>query len=87
MQPKLSVQEPPKLELNVLPSHLKYVYLSDFSTLPMIISAELMKDQEEQLIVVLKKFKKVIGWTIANIRGISASFCKHKIILEEDERA
>ena len=53
----------------------------------MIISAELTKDQEEQLIVVLKKFKKAIGWTIADIRGISPSFCMHKVILEEGERA
>ncbi len=44
VQPKLSIEEPPKLELKVLPSHLKYIYLGDSSTLPMIISAELMKD-------------------------------------------
>ena len=60
VQPKLSIEEPPTLELKVLPSHLKYVYLGDCSTLPMIISAELKKDQEEQLIAILKKFKKVI---------------------------
>ncbi|KAA3487296.1 reverse transcriptase [Gossypium australe] len=65
---ELSIEKPPKLELKVLPSDLKYVYL------------------EEQLIVVLKKFKRAIGWTIADIRGISPSFCMHKIILEEGER-
>ncbi len=67
MQPKLSIEELPKLELKVLPSHLKYVYLGDCSTLHVIISAKLTKDLDEQLIVVLKKFKKVIGWTIADI--------------------
>ena len=55
VQPKLSIEEPPTLELKVLPSHLKYVSLGDFSTLPVIILAELTEDQEEQLIVVLKK--------------------------------
>ncbi len=87
LQPKLSIEEPPKLELKALPFHLKYVYLGNYSTFPMIISAELTKDQEEQLIVVLKKFKKAIGWTIADIRGISPSFFRHKIILEEGERS
>ncbi|KAA3473743.1 Retrovirus-related Pol polyprotein from transposon 297 family [Gossypium australe] len=74
------------LELEVLPSHLKYVYLGDCSTLPTVISTELTKNQEEQLITILKKFKKAIGWTIVDIRGISP-FCMHKIILEEGERA
>ena len=74
MQPKLSIEEQTKIELKVLLSHLKYIYLGDCSTLPMIISAELTKDQEEQLIFVLKKFKKAIGWTIADIRGISPYF-------------
>ncbi|KAA3487123.1 Transposon Ty3-I Gag-Pol polyprotein [Gossypium australe] len=41
---------------------------------------------EEQLIEVLKKFKKTIGWTLVDIRGISPSFCMHKIILEEGEK-
>ncbi|XP_052485157.1 uncharacterized protein LOC128040449 [Gossypium raimondii] len=44
------------------------------------------KRQEEQLIEVLKKFKTVIGWTIANIKGIIPSICMHKIILEESEK-
>lgn len=72
-QHKLSINERPKLKLKVLPSHLKYVYLGNNFTLPMIVSAELTEHQEEQL---------VIGWTIVDIRSISHSFCMHKIILE-----
>lgn len=86
LQPKFSIEEPPNRELKVLSSHLKYVYLGDCSILPVIILAKLTKDQEEQLIAVLKKFKKAIGWSIADIRGISHSFCMHKIILEEGEK-
>ncbi|XP_070018096.1 uncharacterized protein [Nicotiana sylvestris] len=37
-------------------------------------------------LAVLQKRKKVIGWTLADIRGTSPVFCMHKIILEEDER-
>ncbi|XP_062085631.1 uncharacterized protein LOC133791729 [Humulus lupulus] len=65
--PKPSIEEPPELELKVLPSHLRYAYLGPSSNLPVIISAELSHDQEEKLIEVLRKFKKAIGLTIADI--------------------
>ncbi|KAA3470744.1 gag-asp_proteas domain-containing protein [Gossypium australe] len=51
-QMKLSIEEPPKPELKVLPYHLKYVYLGNDSTFPMIISTELTEHQEKQLIEV-----------------------------------
>ncbi|XP_070019024.1 uncharacterized protein [Nicotiana sylvestris] len=35
-------------------------------------------------LAVLQKWKKAIGWTLADIRGISPAFCMHKIILEDD---
>ena len=35
--PKLSVDEPLALEFKPLPSHLRYAYLGEFSTLPVII--------------------------------------------------
>ena len=66
-QPKVSIEEPPKLQLKVFPSHLKYVYLGNSSTLPVIVSAELTTKQEEKLILVLKQFKKAIRWTIDDI--------------------
>ncbi|KAL5549524.1 hypothetical protein UlMin_004755 [Ulmus minor] len=84
--PKSSVEEPPVLEMKPLSSHLRYAYLGDSSTLPVIISASLTKEQEAQLLEVLKKFKKAIGWTLADIKGISPSFCLHKILLENNEK-
>ncbi|XP_062089289.1 uncharacterized protein LOC133795851 [Humulus lupulus] len=51
--PKPSIEEPPELELKVLPSHLRYAYLGPSSTLPVIISAELSHDQEEKLLEIL----------------------------------
>ncbi|XP_062118572.1 uncharacterized protein LOC133832214 [Humulus lupulus] len=65
--PKPSIEEEPELELKVLPSHLRYAYLGPSSTLPVIISAQLSHDKEEKLLKVLRKFKKAIGWTIADI--------------------
>ncbi|KAL5561252.1 hypothetical protein UlMin_030999 [Ulmus minor] len=84
--PKFSVDESPALELKPLPSHLRYAYLGDFSTFLVIISALLTEEQEVQLLKVLKKFKKAIGWTLADIKGISPSFCMHKILLEDNEK-
>ncbi|XP_062113969.1 uncharacterized protein LOC133824977 [Humulus lupulus] len=52
--PKPSVEEPPQLELKPLPSHLKYVYLGDNDTLPVIISSCLESIAEESLLRLLK---------------------------------
>lgn len=49
--PKASVDEPPALELKPLPSHLRYAYLGEVSTLPVLISALLTEEQEEQLLI------------------------------------
>ncbi|KAI5313264.1 hypothetical protein L3X38_042438 [Prunus dulcis] len=75
--------KPPKLELKPLPSHLKYAYLVEFETLPVIIASDLTPLEEEKLIRVLKEFKSAIGWSIADIKGISATMCMHRILLEE----
>ena len=71
---KPSIEEPPQLELKLLPNHLKYAFLGNSSELPVIISASLTLEQEEKLLRVLREHKKAIGWTIADIRGISPSF-------------
>ncbi|KAL5554123.1 hypothetical protein UlMin_041524 [Ulmus minor] len=84
--PKSSIEEPPTLELKPLPSHLRYAYLGEVSTLPVIISAQLSETQEGKLLKVLRKFKKAIGWTLADIKGISPSFCMHKILLEDGSK-
>ncbi|XP_012458193.1 uncharacterized protein LOC105778985 [Gossypium raimondii] len=51
--PRPSVEEPPTLELKPLPQHLKYEYLGDNSTLPILISAKLTFEQEVNLLEVL----------------------------------
>ncbi|KAL5580265.1 hypothetical protein UlMin_012707 [Ulmus minor] len=84
--PKSSVEEPPTLELKPLPPHLRYAYLGEVSTLPVIISAQLTETQEDQLLKVLRKFNRAIGWTLADIKGISPSFCMHKILLEDSSK-
>ena len=41
-----SVKQPPQLEQKPLPSHLRYAYLGESSTLPVIISASLTTVEE-----------------------------------------
>ncbi|KAI3684649.1 hypothetical protein L6452_33874 [Arctium lappa] len=78
-----SVISPPDLELKQLPSHLKYAFLGEENKLPVIISSTLNLHQEKQLVDMLKSHTKAIGWTIADLKGISPSICQHKIILED----
>ncbi|CAN6547365.1 unnamed protein product [Malus baccata var. baccata] len=78
-----SVIQAPVLELKPLPDHLKYVFLGDNETLPVIVSSSLTTIEEEKLIRVLKDHKTTIGWTLADIRGISPTTCMHRILLEE----
>ncbi|XP_057784322.1 uncharacterized protein LOC131001771 [Salvia miltiorrhiza] len=81
-----SVVKPPKLDLKVLPQHLKYVFLGEDNTLPVIISNELSAEQEVRLVSLLKMHKSAIGWTIADIKGISPSTCMHRILLEPNSK-
>lgn len=80
---KPSLKQALELELKVLPTHLKYVYLGDGNTLPVIISSALSLEHEFALLNVLTKYIRAIGWTLADIRGISPTSCMHKIRLEE----
>ncbi|KAL4295954.1 hypothetical protein GQ457_12G013970 [Hibiscus cannabinus] len=84
---KPSTEQPPKLELKQLPEQLKYVYLGENETLPVIISFKLQATQEEKLIETLRQQKEALGWTIADIKGISPTICMHKILLEDNHKS
>ncbi|KAI3462370.1 hypothetical protein Pfo_019033 [Paulownia fortunei] len=64
-------------------NHLRYSFLGESSTLPIIISTALNEEQEEKLLRVLRDHKTALGWSIADIKGISPSICIHKILMEE----
>ncbi|KAL8108518.1 hypothetical protein AgCh_024828 [Apium graveolens] len=42
--------------------------------------------EEDKLLRILREFKSAIAWTIADIKGISPSYCMHKILLEEGSK-
>nr|GEU95981.1 reverse transcriptase domain-containing protein [Tanacetum cinerariifolium] len=81
---KSSIEEPSKLELKELSSHLEYAYLEGVDKLPVIISKDLKVDEKEALLKVLKSHKRAIAWKIIDIKGISPRIYTHKILMEED---
>ena len=54
--------------------------------MPVILSAYLTDVQVERVLRVLRDRVRALGRSIADIRGISSSFCMHKILLEEDSK-
>jgi len=82
----LSSTSPPKLELKPLPENLKYACLGDDETLPVIISNALTSEQEDRLIKVLREHSEVLGWTLADLKGLSPPLCSHKITLESNAK-
>ncbi|KAK0580012.1 hypothetical protein LWI29_035005 [Acer saccharum] len=82
----LAKDPPPKLELKELPTTLKYVYLGENETYPVIVASELKDEEEKRLIEVLQKHKSAIGWSLEDIKGISPTVCMHKIFLEEEAK-
>ena len=84
--PKLSIEEAPKLELKQLPAHLRYAFLGDNSTLPVILSSALSDAQVHLALEVLKKRKKAMGWQMADLHGISPALCMHRIFMEEGHK-
>ncbi|GJS84574.1 zinc finger, CCHC-type containing protein [Tanacetum coccineum] len=71
-------------ELKSLPNHLEYAYLQGDKSFSIIISSKLSEKEKILLFQVLEKRKGAIAWKISNIKGISPSFCTHKILMEDD---
>ena len=66
-----------------LPKHLRYAFLGDSYTFPVIVVASLTPEEGEKLLRVLREHRTALGWTIFDIKGISPSICMHKILMEE----
>nr|GFC82223.1 reverse transcriptase domain-containing protein [Tanacetum cinerariifolium] len=81
---KLSVDEPPEVELKDLPHHLEYAFLEGDNKLPVIIAKELGSEEKAALIKVLKSHKRAIAWKLFDIQDINLDFCTHKVLMKED---
>jgi hypothetical protein len=72
--------------LKPLPFNLKYLFLGENETFLVIISSKLNAHQEGKLLQTLKMHKNALGWTIADIKGISPLICTHMIYLEKNAK-
>ncbi|KAK1645760.1 hypothetical protein QYE76_063565 [Lolium multiflorum] len=83
----LGVTPPPKedhvFDLKPLPDNLKYAYIDEKKTYPVIISAKLSDIEEERLLEILKKHRGAIGYTLDDLKGISPAICQHSINIED----
>ena len=71
MPPILQAHE---LELKPMRDNLKYVFIGNNNSLPIIIAKGLTNAQEEKLVKLLRNHKTAIGWTLADIKGISPQY-------------
>ena len=79
-----STTPPPQVELKPLPPSLKYAFLDENENYPVIVNSKLDDTSVEKLLVVLKKYRSVIGYSIDDIKGISPSLCMHRILLDDN---
>ena len=66
-----------------LPKYLKYAFLGEENSQPVIIATNLTSKKEEKVVETLKKYKEGIAWLMEDLRGISPSIYMHKILMEE----
>jgi hypothetical protein len=82
---EIKPEEPqaPEVDLKHLTKGLKYEFLAPDKTYPVIVSDELSPEENEELLILLKKHRKVIGYSINDLKGISPAFCTHRIPMED----
>jgi hypothetical protein len=66
-----------------LPKGLKYEFLGPDKTYPVIVSYELSPKENEKLLKLLKKHRKVLGYSVNDLKGLSPAFCTHRIPMED----
>jgi hypothetical protein len=71
---KLEEPQVPEVDLKPLPRGLKYEFLGPNKTYPVIVVDELSPDENEKLLNLLKKHRKVIRYSINDLKGLSPVF-------------
>ena len=88
---EVTVQEAEKifegLILKELPMHLKYAFLGEEKSKPMIIESNLTSKKEKEVVETLRKYKEVIAWSIEDLKGINPPICMHKILMKENAKS
>jgi hypothetical protein len=58
---------------------LEYAYLVENNIYPVIISANLLSEEEARLLDVLRAHRPSVGYSLDDFKGISHALCIHKI--------
>jgi hypothetical protein len=82
---EIKPEEPqvPEVDLKRLPKGLKYEFLGPDKTYLVIVSDKLSPEENEKLLNLLKNHRKVIGYSINDLKGLSPAFCTHCIPMED----
>jgi hypothetical protein len=82
---EIKPEEPraPEVDLKPLPKGLKFEFLGPEKSYPVIVSDELSPEENKKLLILLKKHRKVIGYSINDLKGISPAFCTHRVPMED----
>jgi hypothetical protein len=82
---EIKPEEPqvPEVDLKPLPKGLKYEFLGPDKTYLVIVCDELSPEENAKLLILLKKHRKVIGYSINDLKGLSPAFCTHSIPMED----
>lgn len=64
--------------------YLKYVFLEEGSNKTDNINSSLSIREEQRIIEVLKENKKATTYVLSDLKSISTSYSKHKIMIDEN---
>jgi hypothetical protein len=73
----------PEVDLKPWLKGLKYEFLGPDKTCPVIMRDELSPEENEKSLNLLKKQRKVIGYSINDLKELSPGFCTHRIPTED----
>jgi hypothetical protein len=82
---EIKPEEPqvPQVNLKPLPKGLMYEFLGPDKTYPVIVSDEFSPKENKKLLILLKKHRKVIVYSINDLKGLNPAFCTHHIPMED----
>jgi hypothetical protein len=74
------------VELKQLPLGLQYVFLNGNHETLVMISDKLSNDETRGLVATLEKYRLVISYSLKDLKGISMSFCTHRVPMEQEHK-
>ncbi|OAO89358.1 hypothetical protein AXX17_ATUG01560 [Arabidopsis thaliana] len=77
----------PKIDLKPLPVGLRYTFLGENSTYPVIVNASLNPAELTLLLSKLRNHRKALGSSLDDIAFISPDVCMHRIHLEDESKS